>query len=50
MVKCEEKQKDAHEHITQKGDNSTCDSFWNWIDCFHKKLKEYRYAAIEEHS
>lgn len=50
MVKCEEKQKHSHEHITQKGDNSTAYSFWNRVDCLHKELKEYWYAAVEEYT
>ena len=50
VVKREEKQKHSHKHITQKGDNSTGNSFWNRVDCFHKELKEYWYAAIEKYA
>lgn len=50
MVKCEEKQKDSHKHITQKGDNSAGYSFWNRVDCLHEELKEYWYAAVEEYT
>ena len=50
MVKREEKQKHSHKHITQKGDNSTANSFWNRVDCLHKELKEYWYAAVEEYT
>lgn len=50
MVECKEKQKHSHEHITQKGDNSTAYSFWNRVDCLHKELKEYWYAAVEEYA
>lgn len=50
VVECKEKQKHSHEHITQKGDNSTAYSFWNRVDCLHKELKEYWYAAVEEYA
>lgn len=50
VVKCEEKQEHSHKHITQKGDNSTGNSFWNRVDRFHKELKEYWYAAVEKYT
>ena len=31
-------------------DNSTSNSFWSWVDSFHKKLKKCRYTDIQEHS
>lgn len=36
-------------NILLKSDNSG-NSFWNWVDSFHKKLKKYEYTAIQEHS
>lgn len=50
MIKCEEKQKHSHKHVTQKGDNSAGDSFWNRVDRFHKELKEYRHTAVEKYA
>lgn len=50
VVKCEEKQEHSHKHITQKGDNSTGNSFWNGVDRFHKELEEYWNAAVEKYT